>query len=63
MSQEPEFRAWHRQVNRRAAVFCAVAIPVGFFFIRTAPQVTLIVSGLGGLGLVISLWRLQTLPR
>lgn len=56
---EPEFRRWLTRVYRRQAIFCAVAIPVGLLFLTISPVTTVIVSGLGALGLIVSVWRLS----
>jgi len=54
-----EFRIWQRGVYRRQAIFCGAAIPIGLLFLCFSPATTLIVSGLGMLGLIVSLRRLE----
>lgn len=55
---ESAFHAWRLQVYRRHAILCGVAIPVGLLFVCMSPITTLIVSGLGTFGLVVSLRRI-----
>lgn len=43
-------------------MFCAIAIPVGLVFMSFSPATTLIVSGLGAVGLVIGIIRLNRMP-
>ncbi len=56
------FIRWRRQVHRRQAILSGLAIPVGLFFLPISPFTTLIVTGLGTLGLIISLLRLSRYP-
>ncbi len=58
---EPEFRAWRRRVNTRIVVFCAIAIVVGLCFLPARREITLLVSGLGLLGVIHGLIRLSRL--
>lgn len=58
---DSEFIRWQRKRNKRLAIFCGAAIPVGFLFLWVNPFTTLIVSGLGALGLAVCLRRLQRL--
>lgn len=59
MNDEPEFRRWLIHVYKRQLVFCAVAIPVGLLFLGISRPTTIIVSGLGTLGFIVSLLRLK----
>ena len=62
-AREPEFRRWRRRVNRRLTIFSAIAILVGLLFLGTNPFTTLIVSGLGGFGLIFGLLRHSRLAK
>jgi len=59
LGAEPEFRRRRREQCRRSTIFCALAIPVGLVFLSFSPATTLIVSGLGAVGLVIGIIRLN----
>ncbi len=62
LTADAGFRRWHREMRRRQTIFCAIAIPIGLAFLPVSPAVTLLVSGLGALGVVIGLRRLAHMP-
>jgi len=43
-------------------IFCAIAMPVGLFFLGSSPSTAATVSGLGAAGVVVGLIRLSRLP-
>lgn len=59
-SNEPEFRAWLKRYMTRLTVLSAIAIPIGFLFIKR-PETTIIVSGLGAIGTILGVFRLSSM--
>jgi len=60
---EAEFRAWRIRLLRRARVLCLIAVPAGLLFLPIQPVTTLIVSGLGLVGSIVSTFKLARLAR
>lgn len=44
----------------RLTVLCAIAIPIGFLFIKR-PETTIIVSGLGAIGTIVGVRKLSSM--
>ncbi|MEW6249260.1 MAG: hypothetical protein AB1716_01320 [Planctomycetota bacterium] len=61
-SAESEFRQWRRGALRRGRVLCALGVPAGLLFLPIAPLTTLVVSGFGALGVIVTSWKLARLP-
>ncbi len=58
---EPQFHDWRVRFLKRGMLLCLIAIPVGFIFLGKSPATTLIVSGLGAIGVTVGFVKLQRL--